>query len=105
MFTHDYFSSPIVSIEIDNSGATPTVGEIYAITCSVTGANPTIYQWNRDGILLSEKGSTISFSPFRLSDAGLYTCEVTLHFCTLTRSHQISLTSKANISTLWCNVQ
>ena len=65
------------------SGGTPTVGESYSLTCTVTGAdrlNPTItYQWFKDNTVVSgETQSTLSFSSLSLSDAGQYRCDVTV---------------------------
>ena len=58
----------------------------YTLTCTVTGAenlSPTItYQWTRDnGTTQTQVGTnsnTLSFSPLSLSDAGRYTCDVTV---------------------------
>ena len=86
-------SVPLTSIEISDGGVTPTVGGTYTITCSVSGVNITTYQWKKDGVMLYEKGPTISFSSLNLSDAGLYTCAVALCSGAVTESHQILLTS------------
>ena len=58
----------------------------YTLTCAVTGAgilSPTItYQWTRDnGTTQTQVGTnsnTLSFSLLSLSDAGRYTCGVTV---------------------------
>ena len=58
----------------------------YTLTCSVTGAenlSPTItYQWTRDigttQTQVETNSNTLSFSPLSLSDAGRYTCDVTV---------------------------
>ena len=58
----------------------------YTLTCAVTGAenlSPTItYQWTKDnGATQTQVGTnsnTLSFSPLSLSDAGRYTCTVTV---------------------------
>ena len=74
-------SSPAPVITAMVSGGTPTVGESYSLTCTVTGAdrlNPTItYQWSKGTTFVSTQ-STLSFSSLRLSDAGKYQCFVTV---------------------------
>ena len=75
-----------MSVQISDSGATPTAGESYQLTCSVTGAenlNPTItYRWTRNSgsgqTQVGAYSSTLSFTPLRLADAASYVCEVTI---------------------------
>ena len=63
----------------------PTLGQSYALTCELpsTGASgpitPSAYQWMKGGAMLSETGPTLSFSSLSLSDAGQYTCQVTVN--------------------------
>ena len=45
--------------------------------------------------MLSETGPTFSFSPLRLSDAGQYTCEVTVNSMTLTDDENVVIMSKS----------
>ena len=80
---HFLTSSPEPVITAIVSGGTPTVGESYSLTCTVTGAdrlNPAIsYQWFKDNTVVSgETQSTLSFSSLSLSDAGQYRCDVTV---------------------------
>ena len=89
-------SSPEPVITAMVSGGTPTVGENYSLTCTVTGAdqlNPTMtYQWFKDSTTISGKRqSTLSFSPLRVSDTGKYRCFVTVSSTLL--SHSIPETS------------
>ena len=64
---------------ISDGGATPTVGQSYSLTCSVTGGTVNSRQWRKDGaVLSSETAEMLSFSPIRLSDAGRYFCEITV---------------------------
>ena len=84
-------SSPEPVITAMVSGGTPTVGESYSLTCTVTGAgqlNPTItYQWFKGTALVSgETQSTLSFSSLSLSDAGQYRCDVTVSSTILSQS-------------------
>ena len=69
-----------------SGGVTPTAGEDYQLTCSVSGAenlNPTItYRWTRNsGSGQTQVGANLnalSFIPLRLPDAASYICEVTV---------------------------
>ena len=59
----------------------PTVGQSYTLTCSISGATTadTNYHWEKNGNQLSHNGPTLSFSPLiRLSDAGRYTCDISI---------------------------
>ena len=76
-----------MSVQISDSGATPTAGEDYQLNCSVSGAenlNPTTtYRWIRNsGSGQTQVGAnfnTLSFTPLRLADAASYVCEVIIH--------------------------
>ena len=79
-------SAPTILIIISDSGS-PVLGQTgYTLTCAVIGdenLSPTItYQWTRDnGTTQTQVGTnsnTLSFSPLSLSDAGRYTCDVTI---------------------------
>ena len=75
-----------MSVEVNASGAIPTAGQNYQLTCSGSGAenlNPTItYRWTKNNgsgqIQVGANSSTLSFTPLRLSDAASYVCEVTI---------------------------
>ena len=75
-----------VRIQISDSGATPTAGESYQLTCNVSGAenlNPTTtYRWTRNNgsgqALIETNSNILSFTPLRLADAASYVCEVTI---------------------------
>ena len=73
-----------VCIQITGSVDTPvTAGKSYSLTCDLSGADlpitVTAYLWRKDGIVLAgETAAVLSFSSFRLSDAGKYTCEITV---------------------------
>ena len=73
------YLSYLVSVNIDDGGATPVVGQNYTLTCRVNGATGTFtsYQWRKDGQTLSaENDQSLSLSPLTLSHAGQYTCAV-----------------------------
>ena len=65
------------------------VGSMYSLTCNITGAErltdagaSVTYQWllikNGAIVALDQTMATLSFSPLTFSDAGSYTCEVTV---------------------------
>ena len=103
-------SSPEPVITAMVNGGTPTVGESYSLTCTVTGAdrlNPTItYQWFKDNTVVSgETQSTLSFSSLSLSDSGQYRCDFTVGSTLLNQSiiamsntQDLTLQSKYNSS-------
>ena len=76
------FSAPPVSVQVSD-GATPTAGQSYQLTCTVSGAenlDPIItYRWTRNsGSGQTQVGTTriLRFAPLQLSNAGGYVCEV-----------------------------
>ena len=89
----------LVSVRINSSVSTsPTVGQSHTLTCRVYGTDSpvTAYQWMKDGTLLSnEIQETLSFSSIMLSDAGEYTCEVTVESIKYSTVEEITITSKA----------
>ena len=83
-----------VTVVVSGDG-TPTAGQSYTLTCSVSGASVTTYQWRKDGsVIQGETTEMLSFSPLRLSDAGQYTCEVTVNSMTLTDDKNVVIMSK-----------
>ena len=97
---------PSVSVQITDGGDTPTAGENYQLTCSVSGAenlNPTVtYQWIKNSGGQAQVGtlSTLSFTPLRLSDAASYVCTITISSSYLTGdivtmdSHDVRIQSR-----------
>ena len=90
-FSFSLYTAPPVSIQISDGGATPTGGQNYQLSCSVSGAenlNPTImYRWIKSsgsGQTQVGTSSTLSYTPLRLSDAASYVCEVTISSSYLT---------------------
>ena len=72
-------------MEIINSYGNVQLGENYSLACVVTGAdklNPMLsYEWTRNGNrleMIDNETNVLSFTPFRLSDAGNYHCNVSI---------------------------
>ena len=93
-----------VNVEITTNG-TKVLGESgYSLRCGVivTGtANPSMtYQWTKNNGIQTQVGTdeVLSFSPLRLSDAGRYTCQVTVGPCSITGmdTQDITLQSELN---------
>ena len=64
---------------ISDGGATPTVGQSYSLTCSVSGATVSSYQWRKDGAMLQgQMARVFSLPSLRLSNAGRYSCAITV---------------------------
>ena len=80
------FSSPdpTNTVRVTSSVATPMVGSMYSLTCTVTGAEGltdamVTYQWLKNSAVVSgQTMATLSFSPLTFSDAGSYTCRATV---------------------------
>ena len=89
LLIYNIFSSPDPTITVSiasGSLATPMVGSMYSLTCTVSGAegltdSMMTYQWLKDGVEVSGQTmimDTLSFSPLASSDAGSYTCQATV---------------------------
>ena len=77
-------------VSLTSSGGAQVVGENYTLTCNVAGGVTTAstYQWFRNGSLCNETStSTLSFSPLRETDSGVYTCEGTRSSITRTSAN------------------
>ena len=79
-------------VTLSSSGGAEIAGEDYTLTCTVIGgdtATPT-YRWFRNGSPQSgETSATLSFSPLRQSDSGVYTCEGTRGSSAAVRSNNM----------------
>ena len=75
-------------------GGSQEVGERYHLICNVTGADVNLFQWRKNGEVLSETGPSLILPSLRLSDTGHYTCQVMVYTRTYTAGHEIVLTSK-----------
>ena len=99
-FQHSFSLLALVSVQINGSVPTNlTVGESYTLTCHVHGTDNavTAYRWMKDDTLLSnEMQATLFFSSIRLSDAGKYTCEVTIESKKYSTDEEITIASKKN---------
>ena len=82
-------------VAVTGSGGAQVAGEDYTLTCQVTGGGtmtPT-YRWFRDGsVLTGQTSATLSFSPLRETDSGVYTCEGTRNSIAVRSDGNIALT-------------
>ena len=75
---------PTITVSTGTSVDTPVVGSVYSLTCTATGAEKltdsnTTYQWFKDGEEVSgEMTETLTSTSLSFSDAGEYTCQVTV---------------------------
>ena len=93
--TYSLTPAPPISVQITGSVATPTAGQSYTLTCSVTGASVTTYQWRKDGsVIQGETTETLSFFPLRLSHAGQYTCGLNVEENMFSNASAITLQGK-----------
>ena len=78
------YVDPSISVVIATSGKRPTVGENYTLSCDLVGADELTdrmvsYQWMRNETFNIETNlRELTFSPFMLSDAGNYSCQIRL---------------------------
>ena len=76
----------LVIVHVSDCGGTIVAGQNCTLSCTATGlttSNPTItYQWMKNNgthqIQVGNNSHTLSFPSLRLSDAGQYTCQVTV---------------------------
>ena len=86
---------PPINVQISGSRETPTSGENYALTCNVSAISVSTYQWRKNDDILNDQTSQIlSFSPLRLSDAGMYTCSITVATVPYSTSQNITIQGK-----------
>ena len=75
--------APTVLVNVSDSGSTADVGGDLSLSCRIFGhenlANLSVeYQWLKNGSTLYHNSSMLTFAPLKLSEAGLYTCIVTI---------------------------
>ena len=75
-------AAPIINV-VTSSKEESAAGQDYRLTCNVSGAENIIpiitYQWTKENgtqTLVETNSSTLFFSPLKLSDAGLFTCNI-----------------------------
>ena len=86
MHTALLISAPPVSVQITDGEMSPTVGQPYQLTCSVSGDEQlrpdnmynVMYMWTKNSSKQVGINSDLSLSPLRLSNAANYTCQVTI---------------------------
>ena len=91
MFLLYYFciiiAVPTFSVNITSKGSIITGGQAFSLKCTISGVealNPILtYQWTKSNstgrMQVGSNTSTLSFSSLRLSDAGQYSCQVTVN--------------------------
>lgn len=96
------FSTVFIFVQINDNGITPTLAQRFDLSCNVSGASTDTYQWKKDGTVLHETGPTLSMQSLKLSDAGQYTCNVTIDQDVYSDTKDIVFTSKSKKYTLQC---
>ena len=88
---------PTVLVVIIADGTTPTTGQSFLLTCSISGAeklNSVItYRWTKNNGMQTHVGTnsnTLSFLSLRLSDKGQYICQATVRSDYLSRAIEVS---------------
>ena len=76
--------APTISVNISDNGSTANIGRQFSLSCLIFGhenlANMSVqYQWLRSGTALDESSNILTFLSLKLSDAGCYTCRVTIN--------------------------
>ena len=92
-------------VHINDCGGTIVAGQSCTLVCTMSGvggSNPTIsYQWTKNnGTIQTQVGNnsdTLSFSSLRLSDAGQYTCQITVGSETYGYSEYIHIQSEGQV--------
>ena len=89
---------PPILVTITGSTTTPTVGQSYTLTCTLSGGGDTLqtqgstYHWRKNGAIINgQLEQTLSFSSLRLSDAGQYSCTVTMSAIVYSATKDVSL--------------
>ena len=67
-----------ITVTVTDSGTQPVTGQDYSLECNVVGANNFTREWKKNDVVLPQvlQNPVLRFTPFNLSDAGQYTCEV-----------------------------
>ena len=94
---------PAISVSVDVGVATPTVGAMYFLICTVTGAerltgSTITHKWFKDDALVADQTmETLSFTSLTFSDAGGYVCEAIVMSSLLSGPITISRSSPAYV--------
>ena len=73
-----------ISVNISDNGSTANIGRQFSLSCLIFGhenlANISVqYQWLRSGTALDDNSNILTLLSLKLSDAGCYTCRVTVN--------------------------
>ena len=75
-------AAAVVTVTVTGNGHPQIAHQNYSLNCTFTGTTSPAsgYMWLKNGDHIEgEVTPTLSFSSLRLSDAGLYTCEVNIN--------------------------
>ena len=93
--TTSFGTAPPISVKINGSIASPTAGERYSLACNVFGASASKYEWRmNDSVIQDETSMMLSWPMFHLSNAGVYSCTITVDMMTYTDNKTVTLKSK-----------
>ena len=113
MSSHLHTDPTITStVSIASNVATPMVGSMYFLNCTITGAdrltNPMVfYGWFKNGIYMEvsdQTMETLSFSSLTFSDAGRYSCQATVMSSLLLRGHATTTGFEDNTIIFTCEL-
>ena len=76
--------APTILVNISDNGSTADIGRNFNLSCQIFGhenlANTSVqYKWLRSGSALDYNTSILTFASLKLSEAGFYTCMVTIN--------------------------
>lgn len=76
--------APTILVNISDSGTTADIGRNLNLSCNIFGyenlANLSIhYQWLKSDSVLHHNSNILTFPTLKLSEAGFYTCVVTIN--------------------------
>lgn len=75
---------PSLKVNITGVGV-PLAGQRYSLTCNIISGSEGLisstitYKWTKDSSTEQTGSNILEFSPLKLSDGGLYTCEIALN--------------------------
>ena len=84
-----------MAVILSDDGGTPVLGGTYELHCHLHNSSTTTFQWKKDGKNVpSDREQLLSFPKLKLSDAGRYTCIVTVSGVQYNTSKDINVQSE-----------